>query len=382
MGTVLRVFVIIILLLSGAALFLAVQLYSKRELLINRTHLLEEQFRKVVKTIEEKEPPADAQQPNYTGRDTSPVTSKEMENPERSTFWTTYQYKLETPNLQTMSWDADEKKRQIRQYYRTEITPEGKIRRVRNAVDVGTYCVDGPGTMQQMLDELLDRATKQNATLNKTRTELQKIREELVTTIEEHNKLKQLGRADKKTIEEKNKKIEGLEVEKLGLMRKIEGLEEEKRNLTAEVAELKAEIEKKNGEIEELNKLAKDLRAEIKRLKDSHIKPPTETTTGTAASFQGAPGTKGKVVAVDEKLKFIVIDLTPDAMTELIGEQRDRPMPQIELMIRRPGFKSASGEFITRIKCRQVLRQNNLIVADILIDWQQSPVEINDVVFY
>ena len=69
-------------------------------------------------------------------------------------------------------------------------------------------------------------------------------------------------------------------------------------------------------------------------------------------------------------------------VAELIGEQRDRPMPPIELMVRRPGFKSATGEFITRIKCRQVLRQNNLVVADILIDWQQSPVEVNDVVFY
>jgi len=51
-------------------------------------------------------------------------------------------------------------------------------------------------------------------------------------------------------------------------------------------------------------------------------------------------------------------------------------------MVRRPGFKSATGEFITRIKFRQVLRQKNLVVADILIDWQQSPVEINDAVFF
>ena len=87
-------------------------------------------------------------------------------------------------------------------------------------------------------------------------------------------------------------------------------------------------------------------------------------------------------MAVDDKLKFVVVDLSDAAMTELIGEQRDRPMPQIEMMVRRTGFKSASGEFITRIKFRQVLRQKNLVVADILIDWQQAPVEVNDVVFF
>ena len=87
-------------------------------------------------------------------------------------------------------------------------------------------------------------------------------------------------------------------------------------------------------------------------------------------------------MAVDDNLKFVVVDLTDAAMTELIGEQRDRPMPQVELMVRRPGFKSLSGEFITRIKFRQVLRQKNLVVADILIDWQQSPVAKDDVVFF
>ena len=87
-------------------------------------------------------------------------------------------------------------------------------------------------------------------------------------------------------------------------------------------------------------------------------------------------------MAVDDKLKFVVVELSDASMTEMLGEQRDRPLPQIELMVRRPGYKSATGEFITRIKFRQVLRQKNLIVADIQIDWQQAPVEVNDVVFF
>jgi myosin heavy subunit len=381
MGTVLRVLVILILVLSGSALFLAIKLYGKRELLISRAHMQEEYVRKISKTLEAAEPP-DAVQPNYVSKDTSPVTSKEMDNPERSPFWNTYLYKLETPNLPSMNLDSNEKQLQLRQYYQMKPGPDGKLARVKHPVNQGEFSTEGPGTMRELLDQVLDRATKQNATLNKTRVELQKVREELGTTIEEHNKLKQEGRADKKTIDEKNKEIDKLKEDIRNLERKVSGLEEEKKTLTAEVAEAKAEIEKNKAIIDDLNKKVKDQDATIKKLIGDKKSGPKGDPVTLAEAFQGAPGEKGKIVEVDDKLKFVVVELTDAAMTELIGEQRDRPMPQVELMVRRPGFKSPSGEFITRIKFRQVLRQKNLVVADILIDWQQAPVAKSDVVFF
>jgi archaellum component FlaC len=379
MGTVLKVLVIVILVLSGAALFLAVDLYGKRELLINRTHLLEEQFRKVAKTIEAAEP-QDAVQPNYVAKDVSPVTSKEMDNPERSPFWNTYLYKLETPNLPSMNLDSDKLQLQLRHYYQTTKDANGKDVKVKDPVNPGIYSTKGPGTMQELLDQVLERATKQNATLNKTRVELAKVREELGTTIEDYNKIKQDGRADKKTIDDKNKEIDKLKEDIRNLERKVSGLEEDKKNLTAEVAELKKDNENKQALVDDLTKQVKERDATIKKMMGDKGKAPNPTAPSEA--FQGGPGDKGKIVAVDEKLKFVVVDLSDKAMTELVGEQRDRPMPQIELLVRRPGFKSAAGEFITRIKFRQVLRQKNLVVADILIDWQQAPVEVNDVVFF
>jgi len=381
MGTVLRVLVVIILILSGAALFLAIMLYGKRELLINRTHLLEDQFRKIVKTIEAAEAP-DGVQPNYVAKDVSPVTSKEMENPERSTFWNTYQYKLETPNLPTMSWDSDKLRLQLRHYYLTTIGPDGKEMKVKQAVNQGEYATEGPGTMREILDQLQERATKQNAVLNKTRQELAKLREELATTIEEHNKLKQEGRADKKTIDELRKEIDNLKEQIRGLERKVANLEEEKKALTAELAEAKTEIEKQKNTIEELTKKVKEQEDTIKRLTIDFKKGGNRPGVEQVEAFQGTPGVKGKIAAVDENLKFVVVELSEQAMTELLGDQRDRVMPQVELMVRRPGFKSASGEFITRIKFRQILRQKNLVVADILIDWQQAPVAKDDVVFF
>lgn len=383
MGTVLRVLVVFILVLSIGASVLAFLLFQRRELLINRTHMLEEQFIKVAKTLE-AEPPPDQVQPRYVGKDISPVTSKELDNPERSAFWDTYQYKLETINLPGMELDNEAKRLQLRQYYQMQRGPDGKLVYVKDAL-TQQPSTKGPGTMQELLDQIYARAIKQNETLNKTRAELAKLREELTTTIEEHNKLKTQGRADAKTIEDQKKKIEGLEEDIRGLKRKIEGLEEEKRALTAELAEAKNEITKQKETIDELSKTVKDQKKQIDdllgRLKGGIIRDPTQAATQEILS-KLTPGDQGKIVAADESLKFVVIELSDKFMTELLGPNRDQPLPQIDLMVRRPGMKSATGEFVTRIKLRQVIRPQNLVVADILIDWQQVPLAKNDVVFF
>jgi uncharacterized coiled-coil protein SlyX len=383
MGTVLRVLVVFILILSIGASALAFLLFQRRELLINRTHMLEEQFIKVAKTLE-AEPPPDQVQPRYVGKDISPVTSKELDNPERSAFWDTYQYKLETINLPGMDLDNEAKRLQLRQYYQMQRGPDGKLVYVKDAL-TQQPSTKGPGTMQELLDQIYARAIKQNETLNKTRAELAKLREELTTTIDEHNKLKTQGRADAKTIEEKQKKIEGLEEEIRGLKRKIDGLEEEKRALTAELAEAKNEITKQKATIDELSKTVTDQKKQIDdllgRLRGGIIRDQTQAATQEILS-KLTPGDHGKVVAADESLKFVVIELSDKFMTELLGPNRDQPLPQIDLMVRRPGMKSATGEFVTRIKLRQVIRPQNLLVADILIDWQQVPLAKNDVVFF
>lgn len=381
MGTVLRWLVCVILVLGIGALALAVLLFGKRELLIGRTHLLETQMIKVAKTLESADP-GDSVQPRYTAKDISPVTSKELENPERSDFWDKYQYKLEpaNPALPLLDLDNDQKKLQLRQYY--QIGPDGKP--VLDAL-TGKKSTKGGGTMQALLDEVLDRAQKQQATLNKTRAELAKVRDELNKTIDDFNGLKKDGRADKKTIEDKQAEIDKLKEEAQALKRKIDGLEEEKRALTAEVAEAKTEITKQKEQIDDLSKQVADLNKKIKDL----IKPENKIPNGggnvpVAELFLSkiAPGDKGKIVAADNNLKYVVAELSDAFMTELLGPNRDGALPQIDLMVRRTGLKGSSGDFVTRIRLRQVLRQQNLVVADILIDWQQVPVDKNDTVFF
>ena len=69
-------------------------------------------------------------------------------------------------------------------------------------------------------------------------------------------------------------------------------------------------------------------------------------------------------------------------MIEMMGAERANPLPQLEMNVRRTGRHSASGDFVTRVKIRQAVRGKNLVVADILTDWQQVPVEKSDVVFF
>ena len=378
MNTVLRVLVVVILVLSGLALALAVGLFGRRELLIGRTHVLETQLIKIAKTIEQADP-ADPVRPSLTPRDIAKIESKELDNPERSAFWDGYQYKLETPNLPVIDLDNEAKKLQLRQYYRIGADGKKVIDPLSNKP-----ATSGPGTMQELLDTVLTRATAQNATLNKTRVELAKVRTELDDTIKDLNEVKRNARTDKKTIEDKQKEIDSLKDEKANLERKIKGLEEEKISLNAEIAEGKNEITKQKEEIADLGKKLKDMDKELQKRIGQSGPIRDGGPLVSAKSFEGkvSPGDKGKIVAADDKFKFVVAELSDAFITEILGPNRDGALPQLELMVRRPGLKSASGEFVTRIKLRQILRQQNLVVADVLSDWQQVPAAKDDVVFF
>ncbi len=93
-------------------------------------------------------------------------------------------------------------------------------------------------------------------------------------------------------------------------------------------------------------------------------------------------GDKGKILEANDELKFVIIEFSNDAMTEMLGEERQNALPQFDMNVRRIGRTSAAGEFVTRVKLRQAVRGKNLVVADILSDWQQAPVEKGDVVFF
>lgn len=376
MGKALRVLVIVILILGIGALVLSGLNFSKREVLIGRTHALEDGFRKLSSTLE-AEDPVDVPQPSYPQRDLSAVTAREMENPERSAFWDSYNHKYE-PSAQpipTLDMSSEEKRLQIRAYYRID-PATGKP-----SIDptTGRPYTTGAGTMSELLELALARAKAQNELLHKTRAELPKLRDELIATIEELNSVKQMGRADKKTIVERDARIAQLEQEKRELEQKIALLEEEKKELNAQLAEAKSEIEKHLENIQSLEDRVAQLAKEVKDLRGKGTYVRTEAVSQDEIERRLTPGEKGRIVSFNEEWKFVVIEFDAAFLKELMGE--DTLLPQFEMMVRRPGLQGAAGDFVTRLRLRQVIREQNLVVADILSDWQQVPMEVGDVVY-
>ncbi|MBM4164201.1 MAG: hypothetical protein FJ222_07150 [Lentisphaerae bacterium] len=384
MGKVLRVLIVLILVLGIGALVLEFQIIGMREALVGRAHKFEEGIRRIAGTIE-AQPPVEMPARSLPERDISPVTAAELTNPDRKTFWSTYPFSLEQDNLKPLDYNTDAMAKQLRQYYYEEFDAiKNKPVRIRDPRDPRKFATSGKGTLQEALDNLFARAKAQNATLNATRAELKKTADELVDLINEFNRLKQSSRADKKLIEELRAEITRL----IGVVAErdatISRLEADILDLQTEEARLKDEIAKLKDTIISHEATIKAQANEIERLKDPGLRPGGPKGTELPRDLENVltPGDKGKVVAYDDTLKFVVVALSPAFMTELLGKDQTQGLPQIEMMVRRPGLTSAAGDFITRIRLRQVVRDQGLVVADILSDWQQHPLENGDVVYF
>ena len=377
MGKVLRILVIILMLLGIGATVLAYLNFNKREVLKGRAHKLEDMVVKIAGTIEAEDAP-DVAQPSYPQRDISAVTSRELENPDRSAFWDTYNSKLEPAATQipTMDLKKDDRDLQLRNYFCKDPATDKYVIDPRT----GGPATTGEGTMQQILDEVYDRAKNQYKVLLETRSELPKLREELVDTIDELNKLKQEARTDKKSLEERDARIAALENEKRDLEGRIERLNETVSEKEDQIAELNEDNAKLEEDITQLADKVKDLELEIKNLRgaDNTTIP---TAVGPAQEGTLTPGIKGYIVSADDEWKYAIIKFSDEFMSELLGPNRDHGLPQAEMMVSRPNVTNPEEAFVTRIRLRQAIRgNNNLVIADILSDWQQKSVLKGDIV--
>lgn len=382
MGKALRAFVFVILALSVTALVFANMLFGKRELLKARNSSLTEQVIRLAKTIEAQD--AEEATAPEVAKDISEVSEREILNPEKEQVLENYPMKLEQQNLPTLSLDNTDKRLQLMNFY--AVGADGKY--VIDPVD-GKPATKGPGTMNELLDKVVDRAKAQQANLNKTRAELAKMREKLADTVGEVNTLKKDGRVAKKNLKTRTEELAAMTTEKEALEGRVAKLTAEKKELDAELADSKNEVEKLN---EEKLSLADDLaRAQQmteelkKKLAGKADKPAAVAEEGAAAGVAVSSltaGDKGKIIAANDDLKFVIIEFNADAIAEMMGAERQNPLPQLVMNIRRTGRKSAAGDFVTRVKLRQAVRDKNLVVADILNDWQQTPVEKGDVVFF
>jgi len=388
MGKVLRVLIVLILIIGAGALFLEFQISGLRDALVGRAHKFEEGIKRIAGTIE-AQPPVEMPARSLPERDISPVTADERPNPDRKTFWSTYPFQLEQDNLKPLDYNTDAMVKQLRQYYFEEIdAAKGTLVRTRDPRDPRKYATSGKGTLQDALDNLFARAKAQNETLNTTRAQLKKTAEELVDLIKEFNGLKQSSRTDKKSLEERLAEITrlaGVVAERDAKITKLEAtivdLKEEEALLKNEIAKQKEMIVSQETTITaqagRIEKLERDCQGT-----GSGPRPDDRPEVVRNLEDVLTPGDKGKVLSYDDKNRFVLIELSPAFMKELLGTNLDQALPQVEMMVRRPGLKTAAGDFVTRIRLRQVVRDQALFVADVLIDWQQHPVEKGDVVYF
>ena len=373
MNKALHALVYLILAVSGVALFFEMNLFDKKALLADRNRQLEDYLVKISHTLEKADAAKPATLPEAK-KDISPIEAKEVEVPETENLLEDYPVQLEEANLETLKWD-DKERIQMRQLYKLD----GEGKKIPDAANPGDFVKKGSGTAAELLDTLFDRAKAQQAKLNLTRAELAASRTKLEALAADFNKLKPPARADKILIEELKAKIAQLESDKANLEDQVKKLKGQIEDLNAEVTSLKDEVTQAKEETETVKEdLAKEKKLTDQLKKLLQQQRPVATASNGAVTALTA-GNKGKLVEANNKYMFAVIEFDDEAMKELLGPERQNALPLLELGIRRKG---ANGDvYVGRLRLRQAGAGKNLVIADILGDWQQVPAEPGDVVF-
>jgi len=381
MGKFLRVLVVIMFLLASAALTLSILLFNKREMLKGRTNELEQGLIKISRTIE-AEPPAVPEDPaEYPARDISDCTDEILDAPQKSEFWKTYKQQLESLDQEVL--DIKARERELMSFYKIDPATS------KPALDTlkGTKIITGPGTTQGVIEDILARAEAQYDLLTETRQQLEDIRIELVDTINELN-------GKKITLREKLNKIVDLNNQIMELNRTISNLrnqiaeqQETIQSLETDVANLEQEKRKLEEDNEGLELAKKELKATVRSLRDriSVLTGPGTDGGGPTGTGEGTsiitvnipPGIKGSVAEVDQDHQFIVMKFDQTFVDELRNVTTDNRLPLVALIVQR-----GEGQFVSKVRLKQLNDEDKLAIGEIMIDWQQGPIKVGDQILY
>ena len=373
MNKVLHVLVYVFLVLASAALYFELQLNGKRAELTDRNRMQEEYLVKIAKTIEKADPAKDAS--FEIKKDNSPVEARLVDSPDMENVLDEYPATLEQGNLETYNWDGQ--RDALRNVYVTDA--EG------NPIMDGNQPQTRDSDEDKLLNQLFESAKTQQARLNSTRAALTDLRAKLETAVNELNKLKPDARQDKVTIAEKDEKIAKIEEEKTSLENQITKLKSQADELNGEISSLKDEVTTAKDETEAAKEevaKAQKLIEQLKKLLQESIQTKGSASAGSGTAVTSLPaGDKGKIVEADNDNMFAVVSFSDEAMKELKGEDLSKPLPAIELGIRRSGYNGAAGEFVGRLRLRQEVKGKNYVICDILGAWSQDKLTANDIVF-
>ena len=376
MNKVLHFLVYVFLALAGASLFFEMQLNAKRTELTDRNRMQEDYIVRIARTVEKGEP--DKTATFEIRKDSSPVEARLVDSPDMDNVLEEYPAPLEQANLETYNWDGQSVRQQLRTVYVLDF--EGNP-----VMDGNEPLKRGKGTEDELLSMLFESAKTQQSRLNTTRAALTDLRGKLESVVAELNKLKPDARQDKVTIVEQKDKIAKLEGEKSDLENQITKIKAQVEELNGEISSLKDEVATAKDETEaakEETAKAKQLIESLRKMLKESIQTQGSKSAGVGVAVTSLPaGDKGRIVDADNDDMFAIVEFTDEAMKELKGENRDRPLPSIELGVKRPGFKGEAGEFVGRVKLRQEVKGKNYVVCDILEAWEQDKLKENDVLF-
>lgn len=377
MNKALHALVYVILAVAGVALYFEIKLYDKRELLSERNDQFSDALVKVAGTIEKANAAAPTSTDHEAHQDVSPVEAKEVDTPQKKNLLEDYNWALETANNETFNWDS--KRAQLRVLYKLD--DEGN--KIPDPGYPGSFVKSGPGTAQELLDQLFDRAKAQRANLDTTRAELKQLRQKLETLAHEYNDRLTEARKDKMERAKAEAAATEMEQQKQTVEEQLQKTKAQVEEQNSEIASLKDEVSSAKEETEavkeDLAKLEKTKEQLVQLLKkQASSQTVTATTPGTAITSLPT-GDKGKIVYVNGELMFAIVQFSDEAMQELLGPERQNPLPPLEMgIVRRKG--DGADKYVGHVRLRQVIQGKNYVMADILRDWEQMKAEKGDVI--
>ena len=373
MNKVLHVLVYVFLALAAAALYFELQLNSKRSELTDRNRLQEDYLVKIARTIEKSDPAKDMSL--EIKKDASPVEARLVDSPDMNNVLEDYNGALEqtrTGDDVTYKWGENER-RQLRMVYATDVNGEPLM-------DGTQPLMRGPGTEDELLNKLFESAKAQQARLNTTRAALADLRAKLEAAVSEINRLKPEARQDKVTITELKEKIASFEKDRERVQSEVKKAKDRADELNGEIASKNDEIQRKDEEIEAKNEeiaKAKQLNENLRKMLQTSIQTQgTASLAGAGRAVTSLPaGDKGRIVEVDNEKMFAIVSFAEEAMKELKGDDLAKPLPAIDLGVKR------GDTFVGRIHLRQEVKGKPYVICDILGAWEQDKLAEGDTVF-
>lgn len=379
MNKAVHALVYVILAVAGVALYFELKLSEKKELLTDSN----EQLRKCIVDLSsyieaEDAPPGERLEAK---KDVSSREAREVDEPETDDLLEKYnsQYEGSDAKIKCLDW-GNAQSAQLRKVYALD----GEGNKQPDQANPGKFLMEGKDTADELIKQILGRAKAQKGTLGDTRKALRELRIKFQELVADYNELPKEIRLNKIEIEKRGKEIETLKTEKAAVEDQLQKSKDEVKDLKDEVTSLKEEVSTAKDETEavreDLDKSKKLVEQLLSRLKSQSAAPRAVSGPVTGGG-QLTTGDKGKIASAQNEKLFVIVHFEDAALDELIGSERNGALPPHEMLVVRPAKGEGGKEKIVgKIRLRQWTPKSNLVIADILKDWQQEPIEKNDVV--